>query len=114
MSPPEVGPLGRGDRAIRTSPVGCLMGGSLGGPQRTLRSAAVPPTAWAVEGRLRTLQAIHAPLITRRAMPKSTVGGVTWAPAIRNHTADIRYTRLPKTVMTIAHNPIPPVRLLAR
>jgi hypothetical protein len=50
--------------------------------QRTLGWAAAAPTAWAEDGRLRTLHAIYAPLITSTAAPAGTVGGVLAGPIV--------------------------------
>jgi hypothetical protein len=57
----------------------------LGGGHRTLGGAAAP-TARAEEGQLRTLHAIHAPLITTSAVPTSTVGGVLAGPIVDAYT----------------------------
>jgi hypothetical protein len=44
------------------------------------------PTAWAAEGRRRTLQAIHAPLINSSTAPAGTVGGVLAGPIVAAYT----------------------------
>ena len=46
---------------------------------------APTPTAW-TEGRRRTLQAIHVPLITTSTAPTSTVGGVLAGPIVAAYT----------------------------
>src|SRR5215213_8578187 len=50
---------------------------SLGGGHCTLGWAPTP-TTWAASGRLRTLKAIHAPLIATNTAPAGTVGGMAW------------------------------------
>ncbi len=58
-----------------------VLGSTLGGGHCTLGWAAAP-TARAAEGRLNTLQAIHAPLITSTTAPAGTVGGVLAGPIV--------------------------------
>ena len=76
-------------RAIQTRPAiyqtasrRGVLGSWLGRGQRTLGWAAAAPIAsWAAEGRLRTLQAIHAPLIAISNPPRGCVGRL--APVVR-------------------------------
>jgi hypothetical protein len=63
-------------------PIYGVLRSSLGGCQRTLGWAAAAPTGWAVVDRLRTLKAIHAPLIATSTAPTSTVGGVLAGPIV--------------------------------
>jgi hypothetical protein len=59
---------------------GRILGSWLGRCQRTLGWAAAPIASWAAEGRLRTLQAIHA-LIAISNPPRGCVGRL--APVVR-------------------------------
>src|SRR5215204_6824941 len=63
---------------------------SLGGGHCTLGWAPTP-TTWAASGRLRTLKAIHAPLIASSPAPAGTVGGVAWAPIVSAYTSPKMY-----------------------
>ena len=74
-----------------------VLGSSLGGAQRTLGWAVAAPTDLAVVARLRTLKAIHAPLIVSSIAPAGTVGGVLAAPIV------IAYAR-PKTYIKTGAN----------
>src|SRR5215218_4579519 len=67
-----------------------VLGSSLGGGHCTLGWAPTP-TTWAASGRLRTLQAIHAPLIATNTAPAGTVGGVAWAPIVSAYTRPKMY-----------------------
>src|SRR5829696_3139497 len=67
-----------------------VLGSSLGGGHCTLGWAPTP-TTWAASGRLRTLQAIHAPLIASTTAPAGTVGGVAWAPIVSAYTRPKMY-----------------------
>src|SRR5215213_3473041 len=63
---------------------------SLGGGHCTLGWAPTP-TTWAASARLRTLKAIHAPLIASTTAPAGTVGGVAWAPIVSAYTRPKMY-----------------------
>src|SRR5918995_127767 len=69
-----------------------VLGSSLGGGHCTLGWAPTP-TTWAASGRLRTLQAIHAPLIASTTAPAGTVGGVAWAPIVSAYTRPKMYIK---------------------
>src|SRR5215217_1190685 len=69
-----------------------VLGSSLGGGHCTLGWAPTP-TPWAASGRLRTLQAIHAPLIASTTAPAGTVGGVAWAPIVSAYTRPKMYIK---------------------
>src|SRR5215213_11205640 len=69
-----------------------VLGSSLGGGHCTLGWAPTP-TPWAASGRLRTLQAIHAPLIASNTAPAGTVGGVAWAPIVSAYTRPKMYIK---------------------